>query len=379
MKNKLIAAGIVTGTLLSFPSGIFADSISKVTNPSQNTIESMKLGENLVVGVITDADTYYATVEYTDSEGKKQTVDIDFPNADNSNFKTGDTVKVANKDKWKHKKIGMHNATIASADSISKVTNPSQNTIESMKLGENFVVGVITDAGTYYATVEYNDSEGKKQTVDIDFPNADNSNFKTGDTVKVANKDKWKHKKIGMHNATIASADSISKVNQSVAQTDKLQNNTTQPFIEKNNKRTGKVIEKGSNYLVVKQGDVNIKTNVRKKVLENINIGDTVHIYAESFMGSNLPIKEQILYAEQSIVQKVGEPIDSNYIKFTGEVVSKNGNVLGVSNGKMEMSAKTSSKVIEEINIGDTVNIYTTTVVGGMIGSSLAGSSVIEK
>ncbi|EJP85596.1 hypothetical protein [Bacillus cereus] len=288
MKNKLIAAGIVTGTLLSFPSGIFADSISKVTNPSQNTIESMKQGENFIVGVITDADDYYATVEYKDSEGKKQIVDIDFPNADNSNFKTGDTVKVANKDKWEHKKIGMHDVAIASADSISKVK-------------------------------------------------------------------------------------------QSVAQTDKPQNNTTQPFIEKNNKRTGKVIEKGSNYLMVKQGDVTIKTNVRKKVLENINIGDTVHVYAESFTGSNLPIKDQTLHAQRSIVQKVGEPIDSNYIKFTGKVVSKNGNNLVVSNGKMNMSARTSSKVIQEINIGDTVNIYTTTVVGGMIGSSSAGSAVIEK
>ncbi|MGH0610118.1 hypothetical protein ACQVPR_14745, partial [Bacillus cereus] len=73
----------------------------------------------------------------------------------------------------------------------------------------------------------------KKQIVDIDFPNADNSNFKTGDTVKVANKDKWEHKKIGMHDVTIASADSISKVKQSIAQTDKPQNNTTQPLIEK--------------------------------------------------------------------------------------------------------------------------------------------------
>ncbi|MBJ8154304.1 S-layer homology domain-containing protein [Bacillus cereus] len=174
-------------------------------------------------------------------------------------------------------------------------------------------------------------------------------------------------------------ADSVSKVKQSTTQSDKLQNNTTQPFIEKNNKQTGKVIEKGSKYLIVKQGDVTIKTNVRKKVLENINIGDIVHIYAESFTGSNLPTKEQTLYAHSSIVQKIGEPIDSNYIKFTGEVVSKDGNYLVVSNGKMKMSARTSSKVIEEINIGDTVNIYTTTVVGGMIGISSAGSSVIEK
>ncbi|MDA2385767.1 hypothetical protein PDN41_29555 [Bacillus cereus] len=59
--------------------------------------------------------------------------------------------------------------------------------------------------------------------------------------------------------------------------------------------------------------------------------------------------------------------------------MSKNGNYLVVSNGKIKMLARTSSKVIQEINIGDTVNIYTTTVVGGMIGSINAGSAVIEK
>ncbi|MBD8077310.1 S-layer homology domain-containing protein [Bacillus thuringiensis] len=178
------------------------------------------------------------------------------------------------------------------------------------------------------------------------------------------------------------------EVAQLVAQTDKLQNiqpsnskieNINQSFIEKNNKRTGKVIEKGNGYLIVKQDDVTIKTNVRAKVLKNINIGDTVHIYSESFTSSNLISDDHTLYAQRSIVQKVGEPIDSNYIKFTGKVVSKDGNSLEVSNGELVMSAETSSQVSKEINIGDSVNIYTTTVMGGEIGFESAGSAVIEK
>jgi hypothetical protein len=86
MKNKLIAAGIVTGALLLYPSHIFAESISKVTTMSQYQVE------NSVVGVITDADTFYAIVEYKDSTGNIQRLDIDFPNESNKTltFNKGD-------------------------------------------------------------------------------------------------------------------------------------------------------------------------------------------------------------------------------------------------------------------------------------------------
>ena len=121
MKNKIIAAGIVTGALLSYPSNIFADSISKVTKISQNNVEPSKQVENAVVGVVTDADEYFATVEYKDSKGNMQTVEIDFLNESNSSYKVGDKVNVANKDQWKQQKVGMHNVTIVSANFVSKV------------------------------------------------------------------------------------------------------------------------------------------------------------------------------------------------------------------------------------------------------------------
>ncbi|NGP59395.1 hypothetical protein FLT15_13830 [Paenibacillus thiaminolyticus] len=120
MKKNLIAAGIVTGTLLFNPSTIFADSIFNVTNMSQNQVE------NSVIGVITDADTFYATVEYQDSKGNIQTVEIDFPNESNKTFAKGDKVKVINKDKWEVKDFGYHIATTASGDFISKLTDDSK-------------------------------------------------------------------------------------------------------------------------------------------------------------------------------------------------------------------------------------------------------------
>ncbi|WP_148277873.1 hypothetical protein [Paenibacillus popilliae] len=121
MKNKLIVAGMVTGTLLLSPSNLFADSISKVTNMSQNQ------DENSVIGVITDAYPSYAFVEYQDSNGNTQEVDIDFPNDSNKTFKKGDKVKVINKDKWKVKDFIYFEATVAPGDFIFKLTDDSKN------------------------------------------------------------------------------------------------------------------------------------------------------------------------------------------------------------------------------------------------------------
>ncbi|WP_374018071.1 hypothetical protein ABU162_29055 [Paenibacillus thiaminolyticus] len=185
MKNKLIAAGIVTGALLLYPSHIFAESISKVTTMSQYQVE------NSVVGVITDADTFFAVVEYKDSTGNIQRLDIDFPNESNKTFAIGDKVKVINKDKWEVRDFGYYKATIASGDFVSKLTDDSKSQNTNTQGEENSVVGVVTDSDPYYAIVEYKDSEGDLQTLDIDFPNGSNKTFAIGDKVKVINKDKW--------------------------------------------------------------------------------------------------------------------------------------------------------------------------------------------
>ncbi|HDR7807525.1 TPA: cell wall hydrolase, partial [Bacillus cereus] len=84
-----------------------------------------KQQENHVFGVIINADEYYATVEYKDSKGNVQTVDIDFPNGSNSSYKLGDKVKVANKDQWKQQKIYGKTVFYTDANSISKVNDES--------------------------------------------------------------------------------------------------------------------------------------------------------------------------------------------------------------------------------------------------------------
>ncbi|WP_197260095.1 hypothetical protein [Paenibacillus dendritiformis] len=83
--------------------------------------------ENSVIGVITDADTFYATVEYQDSQGNTQTVEIDFPNESNKTFVKGDKVKVSNKDKWEVVNYGSLKITAAPGEFLSKLTDDSKN------------------------------------------------------------------------------------------------------------------------------------------------------------------------------------------------------------------------------------------------------------
>ncbi|BFH21585.1 hypothetical protein WJ0W_003625 [Paenibacillus melissococcoides] len=78
------------------------------------------------IGVVTDVDTLYATVEYQDSKGNIQTVEIDFPNESNKTFAKGDKVKVINQDKWEVMDFGYYKATVAPVEFISKLTDDSK-------------------------------------------------------------------------------------------------------------------------------------------------------------------------------------------------------------------------------------------------------------
>ncbi|ERM16664.1 hypothetical protein [Brevibacillus laterosporus] len=180
------------------------DSISKVAE---------KEGEDFIIGSITESDSDYVIVEYKSNEGKTENVDVLLPKG--HFFKVGDKVKVTNKEKWEHKKIGLHHVKFASENSIFKVTkNDSEDPISkgAEKEAEDFIIGTVIDSDSDYgyATVEYKSNEGKTETVDVLFTEA--HSYKAGDKVKVTNKSKWEHKKIGPNNAMFASGDSISKV-----------------------------------------------------------------------------------------------------------------------------------------------------------------------
>ncbi|QKH05007.1 hypothetical protein FOC93_02125 (plasmid) [Bacillus cereus] len=364
MKNKLIAAGIVTGTLLSFPSNIFADSISKVSNMSP----SNKQIENAVVGVITDADEYFATVEYKDSKGNTQTVEIDFPNGSNSSYKIGNKVQVSNKDQWKQQKYGTVNVTYTSANSLSKVTDETKNNVEPSKRIENAVVGVITDADEYFATVEYKDSKGNTQTVEIDFPNGSNSSYKIGNKVQVSNKDQWKQQKYGTVNVTYTSANSLSKV------TDETKNNV-EPSKRIENAVVGVITDADEYFATVEYKDSKGNTQTVEIDFPNgsnssYKIGNKVQVSNKDQWKQQKYGTVNVTYTSAHSLSKVTDEAKNKVEpskqvknkKITGNVIKKSKNTIVVSSKdtNSEVSVEVPSELLQDITIGDTVNIYAT-------------------
>ncbi|MBE7097467.1 S-layer homology domain-containing protein [Bacillus cereus] len=313
--------------------------------------------ENTVVGVINDADPYYVTVTYKDANGNTQEVTIDFPNGSNSNFKNGDKVKVANKNQWKHQKIYGQTVFYTDVNSISKVNE------ESNKQQENHVVGVINDADSYYVTVAYKDANGNSQEVTIDFPNGSNSNFKNGDKVKVTNKNQWKHQKIYGQTVFYTDVSSISKINE---ESNKQQENHVmskdkeQKLLAQLKKRSGTVTKKSEDSLEISSENQTIRAHVDPKVLPNIQIGDTVNVYAQAFEMAPILLKDLPFEARNAIIQKGNEQniLENQYKKITGNIVQKSKNSILVSSNNIIYEAETSSEVLQDITVGDTANVY---------------------
>ena len=324
---------------------------------SDQIAHQTKKEKNAVVGVINDADSYYVTVAYKDANGNSQEVTIDFPNGSNSNFKNGDKVKVANKNQWKHQKIYGQTVFYTDVNSISKVND------ESNKQQENHVFGVINDADSYYVTVAYKDANGNNQEVTIDFPNGSNSNFKNGDKVKVANKDQWKHQKIYGQTVFYTDVNSISKGND---ESNKQQENHVmskdkeQKLLAQLKKRSGTVTKKSEDSLEISSENQTIRAHVNPKVLPNIQIGDTVNVYAQAFEMAPILLMDLPFEARNAIIQKGNEQniLENQYKKITGNVTGKSDNSILVSSNNITYEVETSTEVLQDIVIGDTVNVY---------------------
>ncbi|MGW9445347.1 S-layer homology domain-containing protein [Bacillus mobilis] len=313
--------------------------------------------ENTVVGVINDADPYYVTVTYKDANGNNQEVTIDFPNGSNSNFKNGDKVKVANKNQWKHQKIYGQTVFYTDVNSISKVND------EANKQQENHVVGVINDSDSYYVTVAYKDANGNNQEVTIDFPNGSNSNFKNGDQVKVTNKNQWKHQKIYGQTVFYTDVNSISKINDEANKQQEnhvMSKDKEQKLLAQLKKRSGTVTKKSEDSLEISSENQTIRAHVNPKVLPNIQIGDTVNVYAQAFEMAPILLKDLPFEARNAIIQKGNEQniLENQYKKITGNVTGKSDNSILVSSNNITYEIETSTEVLQDIVIGDTVNVY---------------------
>ncbi|PFK31908.1 cell wall hydrolase [Bacillus cereus] len=242
---------------------------------------------------------------------------------------------------------------IAKSDQIHKQT----------KVEENAVVGVINDADPYYVTVAYKDANGNSQEVTIDFPNGSNSNFKNGDKVKVANKDQWKHQKLYGQTVFYTDVSSISKINN---ESNKQQENHVmskdkeQKLLAQLKKRSGTVTKKSEDSLEISSENQTIRAYVNPKVLPNIQIGDAVNVYAQAFEMAPILLKDLPFEARNAIIQKGNEQniLENQYKKIKGNVTGKSDNSILVSSNNITYKVETSTEVLQDIVIGDTVNVY---------------------
>ncbi|WP_272514355.1 S-layer homology domain-containing protein [Bacillus cereus] len=168
---------------------------------------------------------------------------------------------------------------------------------------------------------------------------------------------------------TVTPNTSIDKL-KSISEADKKEQNA----LDQHQKRTGKVIEKTEDGLVVSGKKSSVYAIVSSpEVLKDIQIGDTVTIYAPIFIGS---IPGDPATAKYAIVQKENEEnvLKKQYKMHTGNVINKTKDTVQISSEGLTVTAVVSSEVLEDIQVGDTVTIY-----GAFFMSNMASGELFTK
>ncbi|MED2795501.1 S-layer homology domain-containing protein [Bacillus wiedmannii] len=154
----------------------------------------------------------------------------------------------------------------------------------------------------------------------------------------------------------------------------------TNILLNQHQKRSGKVIEKTEEGLVVSDENSSVYAMVSSpEILRDIQIGDTVTIYAPMFIGS---IPGDPATAKYAIVQKENEEnvLKKQYEMHTGSVINKTKDTIEISSEGSTVSATVSSEVLQDINIGDTVTIYGASFMSNMATGKLSAKApIIEK
>ncbi|MGN4782631.1 S-layer homology domain-containing protein [Bacillus cereus group sp. MYBK217-2] len=154
----------------------------------------------------------------------------------------------------------------------------------------------------------------------------------------------------------------------------------TNILLNQHQKRSGKVIEKTEEGLVVSDENSSVYAMVSSpEILRDIQIGDTVTIYAPMFIGS---IPGDPATAKYAIVQKENEEnvLKKQYEMHTGSIINKTKDTIEISSEGSTVSATVSSEVLQDINIGDTVTIYGASFMSNMATGKLSAKApIIEK
>ncbi|MCU5578686.1 S-layer homology domain-containing protein [Bacillus wiedmannii] len=154
----------------------------------------------------------------------------------------------------------------------------------------------------------------------------------------------------------------------------------TNALLNQHQKRSGKVIEKTEEGLVVSGENSSVYAMISSpEVLRDIQIGDTVTIYAPIFIGS---IPGQPDTAKYAIVQKENQEnvLKRQYKMHTGNVINKTNDAIEISSKDSTVSAIVSPEILQDINIGDTITIYGAYFMNNMATGELSAKApIIEK
>ncbi|MEB8975087.1 S-layer homology domain-containing protein, partial [Bacillus cereus] len=152
-------------------------------------------------------------------------------------------------------------------------------------------------------------------------------------------------------------------------------------LLNQHKKRSGKVTAKTEKSLIISDGNTSLDAMVSSpEILKDIQIGDTVTIYAPIF-------KDGLVFgqpdtAKYAIVQKENEEnvLKKQYKKHTGNVINKSNDAIEISNEDSTVSAIVSPEVLRDINIGDTVTIYGAYFMNNMATGELSAKApIVEK
>ncbi|MDZ4417373.1 S-layer homology domain-containing protein [Bacillus cereus] len=147
------------------------------------------------------------------------------------------------------------------------------------------------------------------------------------------------------------------------------------------NKKSGKVIEKKVNSLLVEGENSKISVSISPEFLKTLSLGDTVNVYAQSY-ASTMMLGSPII-AVSPIIQKNGEAInlEQRFKKKSGKVIEKTANSLLVEGENSKVSVNISPEFLKTVSPGDTVNVYAQSYASTMMPGSpiVAVSPIIQK
>ncbi len=159
------------------------------------------------------------------------------------------------------------------------------------------------------------------------------------------------------------------------------QNKKEQILLNQHKKHTGKVTAKTEKSLIISDGNTSLDAMVSSpEILKDIQIGDTVTIYAPIFIDGL--VFGQPDTAKYAIVQKENEEnvLKKQYKMHTGNVINKSNDAIEISNEDSTVSAIVSPEILQDINIGDTVTIYGAYFMNNMATGELSAKApIVEK